>query len=105
MARRFFALLTMATITAVLLTAGCGDSKTGVINSEQYGRVQKGMTLDEVEAITGTPLRSHSTGPTQNPSIIWYFDKADGEGLVRFTFVNYKVDSIAPYDQSVPLEE
>lgn len=103
--RRLFALMAMAAIAALLLTAGCGDSKTGAINAEQHSRVQKGMTLDEVEAVTGTPLRSHRTGPTQNPDIIWYFDKTDGEGLVRVSFISYKVDSISPYDQGVQPEE
>ncbi|MHB1390427.1 MAG: hypothetical protein ACYCXF_04210 [Thermoleophilia bacterium] len=105
MARRLFALMALVAVATLLLSAaGCGDSKNGIIDAEQYGRLQKGMTLDEVEAVTGTPLRSHTTGPTQNPSINWYFGKTEGEGLVRVTFVDYRIDLISPYDQSVQPE-
>lgn len=92
-------------ITACLLivVTGCG-SKDGVSQS-LYEQVQKGMTLDEVEGLLGQPDRTHRTGATSNPNIIWYYNKSEAEGLVRISFTNAKVDSLSPYDLSVNLDE
>ncbi|MDO8737327.1 MAG: hypothetical protein Q7K29_09650 [Thermoleophilia bacterium] len=88
---------------SLFIIAGCG-SQAG-IGQSQYEQVQKGMTLDDVEGLLGQPDRSHRTGPTNNPSIIWYYNKSEAEGLVRIGFVNAKVDSLSPYDLSVNLDE
>jgi len=101
----FASSLIMAALMAATLfaLAGCG-SKAGVTQS-QYEQVQKGMTLDEVEGLLGQPDRNHRTGPTNNPSIIWYYNKSEAEGLVRIGFVSARVDSLSPYDLSVNLDE
>ncbi|MHB9112017.1 MAG: outer membrane protein assembly factor BamE domain-containing protein [Thermoleophilia bacterium] len=98
------------TTLAVLLSAGlliavtgCG-SKAGV-SQNQYEQVQKGMTLDQVEGLLGQPDRSHRTGPTNNPNIIWYYNKSEAEGLVKISFLNAMVDNLSPYDLSVNLDE
>ena len=90
---------------ALLIAAGCGNGESGGISPDQHSQIQRGMTLDQVEAITGSPSRSHKSGSTQNPNITWYFNKTEGEGLVRVAFVAGKVDNISPYDQSVEPEE
>lgn len=97
-------------VLAVLLSAGlsfavigCG-SKAGISQS-QYEQVQKGMTLDEVEGLLGQPDRSHRTGTSSNPNIIWYYNKSEAEGLVRVSFLDARVDSLSPYDLSVNLDE
>ena len=93
----------LASVFAMVMVAGCG-SKAGISQS-QYEQVQKGMTLDQVEGLLGQPDRSHRTGPTNNPNIIWYFNKSEAEGLVRISFLNATVDSLSPYDLSVNLDE
>lgn len=91
---------------AALALAGCGDSqKSGVISREQYDRIQKGLTLDEVEAIGGEPYRTHKTGTSKDPNIFWYYSKTEGDGLVRISFLSGRVDSISPYEISVTPEE
>lgn len=103
------ALLTAAALLVLMLVAltfaGCGNSKEGIISPDQHSRVQKGMTLDDVEAITGPPLRTHRTGSTRDPTIIWYYGKTEGEGLVRITFEGGKVVTITPYNESVEAQE
>jgi hypothetical protein len=50
----------------VLLAAGFGWIVAGQqvhVTEEAYGRVQKGMTETEVEAIFGGPAGDHTTGP------------------------------------------
>lgn len=89
----------------VLVLAGCGGNKTGAISQEQFNRIQKGMTLDEVEAIAGNPYRTHSAGTAKDPNIIWNYSKTDGEGLVRISFLSGKVDTISPYEIGVQPEE
>ncbi|MFA5802661.1 MAG: outer membrane protein assembly factor BamE [Thermoleophilia bacterium] len=89
--------------TLVIASAGCGE-KAGV-SAEKYAQVEKGMTLDQVEGLLGTPARSHRTGPSQNPTIIWYYDKTSGEGLLKIAFENAKVSNISPYDTSVNPDE
>lgn len=91
-------------LTVLLLAnAGCG-SKAGISQS-QHDQLQKGMTLDQVEGILGQPDRSHRTGPANNPSIIWYYNKSEAEGLVRIAFEDGKMTTISPYDLSVNLDE
>lgn len=87
----------------LLAVADCG-SKSGVSQS-QYEQVQKGMTLDQVEGLLGQPDRTHRTGPTSNPNVIWYYNKSEAEGLVRISFINALVDNLSPYDLSVNLDE
>jgi len=87
----------------LIAVTSCG-SKAGISQS-QYEQVQKGMTLDQVEGLLGQPDRSHRTGPTNNPNIIWYYNKSEAEGLVRIGFLDAKVDSLSPYDLSVNLDE
>lgn len=89
----------------VISLAGCGGSKSGAISQEQYDRIQKGMTLDEVEAIGGTPYRTHKSGSSKDPNIIWNYSKTDSEGLVRISFLGGKVDSISPYEVNVQPDE
>ncbi|MBI5870182.1 MAG: outer membrane protein assembly factor BamE [Actinobacteria bacterium] len=95
------ALLIMAVL--LVIVTGCG-SEAGISQS-QYEQVQKGMTLDQVEGLLGQPDRSHRTGPTNNPNIIWYYNKSEAEGLVRISFINALVDNLSPYDLSVNLDE
>ena len=85
-----------------LSAAGCGKSG---ISRDQYDQIQKGMTLDQVEGILNQPDRTHRTGSPQNPSIIWYYNKSGGEGLVRLSFTDGKLDSISPYEVSVNPDE
>lgn len=106
--RQKFILLMMLTTavaiaTLVIASAGCGE-KAGV-SAEKYAQVEKGMTLDQVDGLLGTPARSHHTGPTNNPTIIWYYDKESGEGLLKIAFENAKVSNISPYDTSVNPDE
>ena len=63
------------------------------------------MTMDEVESILGSPERSHVTGASQEPTIFWYFPKAEGDGLVKISFEQGKVVSVAPYNQSFEVGE
>ena len=106
--RKFALMLALATL-AIMLTvlvisaSGCGDS--GGVTSEKYAQVEKGMTFNQVDALLGTPPRTHRTGPTSNPTIIWYYEKTEGEGLLRITFENAKVTNISPYDTSINPEE
>lgn len=93
----------VAIATLVFAAAGCGE-KAGV-SAEKYAQVEKGMTLDQVDELLGTPARSHHTGPTNNPTIIWYYDKNSGEGLLKIAFENAKVSNISPYDTSVNPDE
>lgn len=87
----------------LLASAGCG-SKAGISQS-QHDQVEKGMTLDQVEGLLGQPDRSHRTGPANNPSIVWYYNKSEAEGLVRIAFEDGKMTSVSPYDLSVNLDE
>ena len=100
-------LMTLAAAVAlaalIFAAAGCGDK--GGVSAEKYSQVEKGMTLDQVEGLLGTPPRSHRTGSTQNPTIIWYYNKSDGDGLLKITFENAKVTNISPYDTSVNPDE
>ncbi len=90
-------------LTMVLLSAsGCGQKG---ISQSQYEQIQKGMTLDQVEGILGQPDRTHRTGSSQNPNIIWYYNKSEGEGLVRVSFLDGKMDQASPYDLSVNPDE
>jgi hypothetical protein len=98
-----FTLAVFASVVVMILVAGCG-AKAGISQS-QYEQVQKGMTLDQVESLLGQPDRSHRTGPTNNPNIIWYFNKSEAEGLVRISFLNATVDNLSPYDLNVNLDE
>ena len=97
-------ILMLLMVSAVALSAaGCGKSG---ISHDQYNQVQKGMTLDQVEGILGQPDRTHHTGSPQNPSIIWYYNKSEADGLVRLAFTpDAKLDSISPYDVSVNPDE
>jgi len=85
--------------TLVFSAAGCGDS--GGVSDEKYSQVEKGMSLDQVEGLLGTPPRSHRTGSSKNPTIIWYYEKSNGEGLLKITFEDAKVTNISPYDTSI----
>lgn len=86
-----------------VVVTGCGSEEG--ISQSQYERVQKGMTLDDVEGLLGQPDRTHRTGSTSNPNIIWYYNKSEAEGLVRISFIDAKVDNLSPYDLSVNLDE
>ena len=99
----FIFILLALTIPVVLAATGCGD-KDGV-TPDAYAKIEKGMTLDQVEAILGTPPRSHRTGPTKDPTIIWYYIKSEGDGLAKITFESAKVTNISPYDTSVNPDE
>jgi hypothetical protein len=92
-------------VSLILLSSGCGDSKSGALTKEQYERIQKDMTLDDVEAIAGQPYRTHRSGPAQNPDIIWYYSKSEADGLLRVSFKGGRVDNISPYDLDVAPEE
>lgn len=105
--RRAIVICLLALLAAFLLQAsGCGDSKSGgTMSADQHARIEKGMTLDDVEAIAGAPERTHKSGSSKDPNIIWYYGKAEGDGLVRVSFIGGKVDNVSPYDQSVTPEE
>lgn len=107
MTGRLFVLLALALMALLTLPvlAGCEQNKKGVMNPDQHSRIQKGMTLDDVEAIAGTPERTHKKGSARDPNIIWYYSKTESEGLVRVSFQGGKVDSITPYDTSIAPEE
>jgi len=98
-------LIVLATLLlAALLVAAAGCGKSG-ISSDQYDQLEKGMTLDQVEGILGQPDRTHRIGSSQNPNIIWYYNKSEGEGLVRISFIDAKMDVASPYDVSVNPDE
>lgn len=98
-------IIIMVLLAAALSLPAAGCGKSG-ISHDQYNQVQKGMTLDQVEGILGQPDRTHRTGPPQNPSIIWYYNKSEAGGLVRIAFTpDAKLDSISPYDVSVNPDE
>lgn len=101
-------LLTITLILAALallpVLAGCGDTK-GTISPDQYSQLNKGMSLDDVEAILGAPERTHRMGSGETATIYWYYRKTEGEGLVKVTFEGGKVSSISPYDQSLSPDE
>lgn len=110
MNRRSLALFIVAAMAAVLAAAllgltGCSQSKTGALSPAQYARIQKGMTMDDVEAVAGAPERSHKKGTSKDPNIVWYYPKTEGEGMVRVSFTDGKVDLITPYDSSIEPEE
>ena len=67
--------------------------------------MQKGMTLDQVEGLLDQPDRTHRLGSNKDPNVIWYYNKSEGEGLVRFSFLNGKMDVASPYEVSVNPEE
>lgn len=99
----FIFILFALTVPVVLAATGCGDN--GGITPEAYAKIEKGMTLDQVEAILGTPPRSHRTGSTKDPTIIWYYNKSEGDGLAKITFESARVTNISPYDTSVNPDE
>ena len=110
MARRASNFLVIAIAVGLMLTvlcglSGCGSSKAGAMGPSQYARIQKGMTIDQVEAIAGKPARSHTKDSFKNPNIIWYYTKTEGEGLVEISFIGGKVDLISPYNASIPAPE
>ena len=88
---------------AVAIPLGCGDSSG--ISSDDHAQIKIDMTMDEVESILGQPERSHVTGSNDNPSIFWYFTKAEGDGLVKIAFEQGKVTTVAPYDLSFEVGE
>lgn len=99
------AVVVIALLLALLLShaaTACGDDSG--ITSDDHARIKVGMTMDEVESILGQPERSHVTGASQE-QIFWYYTKTDGEGLVKISFDQGKVSSIAPYDQSFEVGE
>lgn len=93
------------TLTALPGLSGCGSSKAGAMRPSQYDRIQKGMTIDQVESIAGKPARSHTKGSFKNPNIIWYYTKTEGEGLVKISFIGGRVDLISPYNEGFPPPE
>lgn len=99
----FIFILLALTSTTVLATTGCGENSG--ITPGAYAKIEKGMTLDQVEAILGTPPRSHRTGSTKDPTIIWYYNKSEGDGLAKITFESAKVTNISPYDTGVNPDE
>ncbi|RJQ43017.1 MAG: hypothetical protein C4534_08815 [Gaiellales bacterium] len=94
----------MAMIISLLLGASACGEKAG-ITSDDHARIEVGMTMDEVEDMLGQPERSHVTGDSQNPSIFWYYPKAEGDGLVKVSFEGARVTSVSPYDQSFEVGE
>lgn len=98
------AITALVTVVSTGLT-GCGESKSGALSPDQHVRIQKGMTMDDVEAVAGTPERSHKKGSSKDPNIIWYYTKTEGEGMVKISFMGGKVDLISPYDTSILPEE
>jgi len=96
-------IVVLLSLGLMIAVTGCGE-KAG-ISQNLYEQVQKDMTLDEVDGLLGQPDRSHRTGTTSNPNIIWYYNKSEAEGLVRISFIDAKVDSLSPYDLSVNLDE
>lgn len=104
MKRRFLLLLALAASLLMLsAAAGCGNGK-GTISQDQHAQLAKDMSLDKVEGILGTPKRTHRMASGETATIYWYYEKTDGEGLVKITFENGKVTSISPYDQSLSPE-
>ncbi|MFA6001977.1 MAG: outer membrane protein assembly factor BamE [Thermoleophilia bacterium] len=99
----FIFIIFALTVPVAVAASSCGD-KSG-ITPDAYAKIEKGMNLDQVEAILGTPPRSHRTGPSQNPTIIWYYEKSSGEGLLKITFESAKVTNISPYDTSINPDE
>lgn len=110
MNRRAVIFLTAVLLCAVLAVAplgltGCGEAKAGALSPDQYAHIQKGMTLDNVEAVAGAPERSHKKGTSKDPNVVWYYTKTEGEGMVMVSFVDGKVEKITPYDSSITPEE
>lgn len=102
--RRLLLLSLVLTAALALLAAGCGNSR-GSISPDQYSQLEKGMSLDGVEAILGPPERTHRMGSGATETLYWYYNKTEGEGLVKLTFEDGKVTGITPYDQSLSPEE
>lgn len=103
--RPLLLLLALPAVLALLLTAtGCGGGK-GTISPDQHAQLSKGMSLDDVEALLGPPERTHRMGSGETAAIYWYYNKTEGEGLVKVAFENGQVTIITPYDQSLSPEE
>jgi len=76
--------LLAATVLAVAL-AGCGSK----LNEENFGRIQDGMTEQQVIDLLGQPAETSSMGALgmSGTSAIWRDDKA----VISVQFVNGKV--------------
>lgn len=100
---RALILAAIVLLAAASLMTGCGE-ETG-ITRDDHGRIELGMSMDDVESVLGQPERSHVTGASQNPTIYWYFTKQEGDGLVKISFEEGKVTNVAPYDDSFEVGE
>ncbi len=71
-------------LAALVLLAACSK-----VNQENFGRIQDGMTEQEVAAILGSPAESSSTSVLgiSGTSSKW----AGGDAVVTIRFINGKV--------------
>lgn len=103
MRRYMLPLMIMMIAVFALSFAGCGDSQ-GSLDEETHGKIDLGMTMDDVDALAGQPERSHSIGSAQNPQVFWYYNKTAGDGFVRVVFEGGEVTTVSPYDESIAPE-
>lgn len=99
----FIAAIVLMLAGSLLVQAGCGESE-GAVSEEVHAKIQNGMTMDEVDGVAGQPDRSHSIGSAQEPQVFWYYGKTDGEGFVRVVFIEGKVTTVSPYDETITPE-
>lgn len=103
MRRKLLPLMILLIAMFTLVNTGCGTSQ-GSLDKETHGKIELGMTMDNVDTIAGQPERSHSIGSAQNPQVFWYYNKTEGEGFVRVVFEDGKVTTVSPYDESISPE-
>ena len=77
-------LRTSALVLLAALLAACGSS----VNQENYGKIEEGMSLAEVEAILGKARESESigVGSLSGTAAVWREEKSGA--TIRAQFIN-----------------
>jgi hypothetical protein len=89
-------LITMMSVGVAFLPRAPADS---VITRENYGRLNPGMTLDEIEEILGGPARDEASGPTTytarpfiGGSIHWYIGDVSKDWIADTLVIRVGLD-------------